>query len=310
MSQQVLITGGSGFIGAAIVERMLLNDFQVRILDDNSRGSLDRLSKVMSSVEFIEGSIEDYEIVKESCRGIDSVIHLAYINGTRNFYERPGAVLDVALRGILNLADSMKAAGVTKLIVASSSEVYQEPTVYPTPEEVPMVVPDLFNPRYSYGLGKIVHEFYGMHAMPFLESFKIFRPHNIYGPNMGNLHVVPQLIQKVATARKNGSKLVIEGDGSQTRSFCYIDDFVDAFDLVYRFGGHKGVYNIGSPKEISILNLVQTISEIMGYHGQIETSEAPLGGTSRRLPDLTKITALGYSPSVSIEQGIKACLNQ
>jgi dTDP-glucose 4,6-dehydratase/UDP-glucose 4-epimerase len=309
MSQNALITGGSGFIGAAIVERMLLNDFHVRILDDNSRGSLDRLSKVMSSVDFIEGSIEDCEVVKKSCVGMDSVIHLAYINGTRNFYERPDEVLDVAIRGLLNLADAMKASNVTKLIVASSSEVYQEPAIFPTPEEVPMVVPDLFNPRYSYGLGKIVHEFYGMHAMPFLESFKIFRPHNIYGPNMGNLHVVPQLIQKVASALKGDSTLVIEGDGSQTRSFCYIDDFVDAFDLIFKFGSHKNVYNIGSPEEISIIRLVQIISDIMGYDGKVETSNAPAGGTSRRLPDLTKITALGYSPSVSIEQGVKACLN-
>lgn len=309
MSQNVLITGGSGFIGAAIVERMLLNDFHVRILDDNSRGSLDRLSKVMSSVDFIEGSIKDYEVVKKSCVGMDSIIHLAYINGTRNFYERPDEVLDVAIRGLLNLADAMKASNVTKLIVASSSEVYQEPAIFPTPEEVPMVVPDLFNPRYSYGLGKIVHEFYGMHAMPFLESFKIFRPHNIYGPNMGNLHVVPQLIQKVASALKGDSTLVIEGDGSQTRSFCYIDDFVDAFDLIFKFGSHKNVYNIGSPEEISIIRLVQIISDIMGYDGKIENSNAPAGGTSRRLPDLTKITALGYSPSVSIEQGVKACLN-
>jgi len=308
MSRRILVTGGSGFIGAAIVKRLILNDFEVRVLDDNSRGSLDRLSKVMSSVEFVEGSIEDYKVLRNSCREIDCVIHLAYINGTKNFYDRPGDVLDVAIRGMMNLADAMKDNLVKNLTIASSSEVYQEPRVFPTPEEVPMVVPDLHNPRYSYGLGKIVQEFYGMHAMSFLENFKIFRPHNIYGPNMGKLHVIPQIIEKIKIAMQSNSSVTIEGDGSHTRSFCYIDDFVDAFDLIHQLGVHKNVYNIGTPYEISIMDLVKVIATEIGYKGEIKTSESPAGGTSRRIPDITKINALGYTPSISIEKGIKLCI--
>jgi dTDP-glucose 4,6-dehydratase/UDP-glucose 4-epimerase len=309
MSRRILVTGGSGFIGAAIVKRLVLNNYEVRVLDDNSRGSLDRLSKVIGSVEFIEGSIEDYKVLRNSCREIDSVVHLAYINVTKNFYDRPGNVLDVAIRGMINLADAMKDNSVKELTVASSSEVYQEPEVFPTPEEVPMVVPDLHNPRYSYGLGKIVQEFYGMHAMSFLKNFKIFRPHNIYGPNMGRLHVIPQIIEKIEIALQNDSYVTIEGDGSHTRSFCYIDDFVDAFDLIYQLGVHKNVYNIGTPYEISIMDLVKVIAAHLGYTGEIKTGDSPAGGTSRRVPDLTKINALGYSPSISIEKGIKLCIN-
>jgi nucleoside-diphosphate-sugar epimerase len=202
------------------------------VLDDNSRGKEDRLSDLLDDIDLRTGSIQDEDKVSRACIGVDQVIHLAYINGTKTFYERPSLVLDVAVRGFSVLADAMRDRGVNRLVLASSSEVYQSPSLFPTPEEVEMVVPSLENPRYSYGLGKIFQEFYSYHAMPFLDELLIFRPHNIYGPDMGNLHVVPQLIEKCTKAKKLGSTFYIQGDGSQTRSFCYIDDFILGFRLI------------------------------------------------------------------------------
>ena len=306
--KRVLITGGSGFIGAAIVNRLLELGHDVTVLDDNSRGSLKRLQRVKGDFKFIEGSITDKLAVTSACQSIDSVVHLAYVNGTKNFYERPGDVLDVGIRGMLNLGDAMFENKIPELVLASSSEVYQQPTVIPTPEKVSMVVPDLENPRYSYGLGKIVQEFYSFHAIKHLERLIIFRPHNVYGPNMGSLHVVPQLIEKFKHSRETGEALFIEGDGRQTRSFCFIDDFVDAFELIYMKGQHKNVYNIGTSDEISIRELAQKIAKLTGYTGSIETSKGPKGGTSRRLPDIKKIAQLGFIPKIGLEEGLRFCI--
>jgi nucleoside-diphosphate-sugar epimerase len=306
--KKVLVTGGSGFIGSAIVKRLLLLGCKVTVLDDNSRGSFTRLQDVMDQINFVVGSIEDIESVRLACEGNDLVVHLAYINGTKNFYDRPGDVLNVGIRGMLNLCDVMTELGIPDLMLASSSEVYQEASQIPTPEEVSMVVPDLTNPRYSYGLGKIVQEFYGFHAMKNLERFVIFRPHNIYGPNMGNLHVVPQLIEKCRLAISLGKPLEIEGDGSQTRSFCYIDDFVDVFELLFKGAKHRNVYNIGTSEEISIHDLSRLIARSLGFDGEIITSKGPIGGTIRRLPSIDKIQLLGFSQKVEIKDGIKLCI--
>lgn len=308
--KKVLVTGGSGFIGSAIVNKLLILGCEVTILDDNSRGSLERLKKINNRFKFINGSILDKNALKLACTDVDSVVHLAYINGTKNFYERPGDVLDVGIRGILNLSDVMSEFDIPELILASSSEVYQQPSVIPTPENIPMIVPDLENPRYSYGLGKIVQEFYGYHAMKTLKRFVIFRPHNIYGPNMGNLHVVPQLIEKCKMAIISGGSLEIEGDGTQTRSFCFIDDFVAAFEIIFELGKHRGVYNIGTLEEVSILDLAKLISNLMGFRGEINTSSGPIGGTSRRLPDISKIVNLGFDKKVSLESGLRICIKE
>ena len=308
--KRVLVTGGSGFIGSAIVNKLLALGCEVTILDDNSRGSLDRLKNINNEFKFIDGSILDKDALRLACTDVDSVVHLAYINGTKNFYERPGDVLDVGIRGILNLSDVMSEFDIPELILASSSEVYQQPSVIPTPESIPMIVPDLENPRYSYGLGKIVQEFYGYHAMKNLKRFVIFRPHNIYGPNMGNLHVVPQLIEKCKIAIDSGGDLEIEGDGTQTRSFCFIDDFVAAFEIIFELGKHRNVYNIGTLEEVSIIDLAKQISNLMGFRGGIKTSRGPTGGTSRRLPDISKIVNLGFDRKVSLESGLKICIKE
>ena len=225
-----LITGGTGFIGSALTRLLLERGFNVRVLDDNSRGNFRRLTDVMDSLDIREGDIRNADLVSKSLIGVDVVVHLAYINGTINFYERPREVLDVAIVGMQNVLEAMKANDVPELYLASSSEVYQYPDVFPTPEAVPLVVPDPFNPRYSYGLGKIVQEFMSIHADTFLKRLAIFRPHNIYGPDMGFQHVIPELCAKIVAEKSN--KVVLKGDGSQSRTFCHISDFVQGFGLL------------------------------------------------------------------------------
>src|SRR2546421_571322 len=193
-ADSVLVTGGTGFIGAALVRRLVADGRAVRVLDNNSRGSCERLGRLVDRVEVVEGDIRDSNLVREAAHGVDTVVHLAAINGTEFFYSRPELVLDVAIRGMLAVVEACRAEKVTNLFVASSSEVYQTPALVPTDEGAQLVVPDVFNPRYSYGGGKIATELiaanYGRSGF---HRVVVFRPHNVYGPQMGWEHVIPQM---------------------------------------------------------------------------------------------------------------------
>lgn len=303
-----LITGGTGFIGRNIVFALLKNNKNVRVLDNNFRGSTDALGVHAKDVDLIEGDIRNPEIVKKACRGIDSVVHLASINGTEFFYTKPEIVLDVSTRGIINVIDACLWQGVDELFVASSSEIYHEPKEIPTPEDVPMIIPDPYNPRFSYACGKIISEMLSIHyGNRYLRRSVIFRPHNVYGPSMGWEHVIPQLIIRMRRLSQKGSKLVnfpIQGTGKESRSFIYISDFVDGLMIVIKKGKHMETYNIGSTDEITISKLGQKIAKIYGKKAKIIAGKIQKGGTHRRVPNIAKIKKLGFKPKINLDTGL------
>jgi UDP-glucose 4-epimerase len=309
MTQQFLVTGGTGFLGAALVRRLVNTGHHVRVLDDNSRGAPRRLADIAGEIEMINGDVRDPEVVETAVRGNDCVIHLAAVNGTEFFYSKPDLVLDVGLRGILNVVDACRVCGVGRLVVASSSEVYQTPPFVPTDEKVPLVVPDVLNPRYSYGGSKIISELVAINAgRTAFERVTIFRPHNVYGPDMAWEHVIPQFcLRAIDQIRKHQSgplPFPIQGDGTQTRSFVHIDDMIDALVLVIERGDHLGIYHIGNPEELTIRAVATQIVAAFGRDVQILISEPPSGATPRRCPDISKLTALGFSPKISFSAGI------
>src|SRR5207302_7462718 len=135
-------TGGSGFRGSALVKALVREGETVRVFHDHSRGALRRLQEVAHDIEFVSGDIRDVAAVAAAMRGIDEVHHLAFINGTATFYSAPDVVLDVGVKGIVNVIDGCRHHGIGRLILASSSEVYQSPPRVPTHERAPIVVPD------------------------------------------------------------------------------------------------------------------------------------------------------------------------
>ena len=302
---KILVTGGTGFIGSHITRFLVKEGYSVRVLDNNTRGRNDRISDLTNDIEFIEGDIRDYSITEQACKKVDTIIHLAFINGTSNFYNHPDAVLDVALKGMLSLASAVSKWRIENLVLASSSEVYQFPKVFPTPESIEMIIPELVNPRYSYGLGKIVQEFYSYHAMPELNNLTIFRPHNIYGYDMGSLHVIPQLFEKALNSKKSTNSFIIEGNGDQTRSFCHISDFIQGFSLMFKSSTKKQIFNIGTSEEVSISELADKIAKIVGIENKALRGEMPVGGTIRRLPDISKLLSLGFEQAVTLDQGLE-----
>lgn len=304
-----LLTGGTGFIGAACARRLAQKGHQVRVLDNNSRGHERRLGDLAASIELVIGDIRDPQVVRDAVSGVDSVLHLAYVNGTRFFYERPELVLDVGVRGMINVLDACRAEGVTELVLASSSEVYQSPPSVPTAEDAPLTVPDVLNPRYSYGGGKLISELMTLNwGREGFERVMVFRPHNVYGPDMGWEHVVPQFALRLFELRDSAGpgpiRFPILGDGRQTRSFIYIDDFVDGVMAVLARGQHMNIYHIGTPDEVSIGEVAKTMAAVRGLDLELAFSEAPKGETSRRCPDISKLRALGFSPRTRLVDGL------
>lgn len=306
--KKVLITGGTGFIGRAIAEKTIREGNRVTILDNNSRGSIEKLSHLKGEFEFIEGDIRDLNTVIRATKMIDQVIHLAYINGTEFFYSKPYNVLDVGIRGMLNVLDSHQVNKFSELVLASTSETYQNAQVIPTPEDVPLVIPDVLNPRYSYGGGKIASELLAInYSRQSNLGVKIFRPHNIYGPNMGFEHVIPQIIKKIQQAMNINSsacEITIQGNGTETRSFCYIEDFLNGYEKVLKDETQLAIYHLGVNEEISIRTLIEKIAKIMGVDISIKTGNLLEGSPLRRSPDISKIRELGFRQEFSLETGL------
>jgi nucleoside-diphosphate-sugar epimerase len=305
----ILVTGGSGFIGSALVKALVRDGHTVRVLDDNSRGAPRRLKDVEGDIEFIRGDIRDPAVVARAVHGVDEVHHLAFVNGTEYFYSAPELVLDVGVKGMINVIDACRSESVGKLILASSSEVYQTPPLVPTDESAPLLVPDPTNPRYSYGGGKIISELMALnYGRKFFERVLIFRPHNVYGPDMGWEHVVPQFAKRVknVTATHPTGKLPFEmqGNGQQTRSFCHVDDLVSGVLVMRDKGEHLGIYHVGTLEEITIADLATRVATHGGREIELIEKPALAGGTERRCPDITKLAKLGYKPQVTLAQGL------
>lgn len=302
---KILVTGGAGFIGSHIVRYFVSKGIEVRVFDDFSRGSNSRIQDLHGQVEIIHGDIRSSRELVKASHDIDTLVHLAFVNGTENFYKFPNLVLDVAIEGILAIKDAIQTNHIKDVMLASSSEVYQAPSVFPTPEEIEFSIPSLENPRFSYGLGKIIQEFYLYHLSYELQNLTIFRPHNVYGTNMGNLHVIPELFEKALRTRTLKGKLEIQGNGNQTRSFCHISDFISAFGLIYSKRAGKEVFNIGTSEEVTIGHLAQEIAEITETQLSSINAEIPIGGTLRRVPDISKIEKLGFQQKVSLKSGLQ-----
>ncbi len=311
---KILVTGGSGFIGSGLVTALVRAGHSVRVLDDNSRGSPRRLKAVEMDIEFVAGDVRDADTVSKAAQGMDEVHHLAFVNGTEFFYTMPEFVLDVGVRGMLNVIDACRKHGIGTLLVASSSEVYQSPPQIPTAEDVALIVPDPLNPRYSYGAGKLISEMMAINfGRKFFERVLIFRPHNVYGPDMGWEHVIPQFalrLKALADAQPQGVlRFAIQGSGEETRSFCYIDDLVAGVIIVREKGEHLGIYHVGTTEEVAIADLARRVAAAAGRKIELVKGPPAAGGTPRRCPDISKLEKLGYKPRVPLDEGLKITLD-
>lgn len=301
-----LITGGTGFIGRAMARACVQRGEVVRILDNDRRGQASLLGDI--DVELLTGDVRDPATVARAVEGCERVLHLAAINGTRNFYERPREVLEVGVLGTHHLLEQASRAGVRDFLFMSTSETYQTPPRVPTDETVPLSVPDPRNPRYSYGGSKIAGELMTLHYGGF-ERALIVRPHNVYGPEMGFDHVIPEVAKKIIDAGPGGV-VGLQGGGNTRRAFIHIDDFVRGCLLTLERGESGRIYHVGTEDEVWIRDLAALIADVIDVPVSFREVVSPAGQTSRRCPDTSLLRGLGFEPRVSLRDGLVMTLGR
>lgn len=315
--KKTLIFGGAGFIGYHLSKHLSDQGHEVTIVDNFKRSAEDKEFKELISrnnVEFIKASILDKKTFENLDTDYDYVYHLCAINGTQNFYKIPVQVLKVGTVGTLNILDWFVKCKKGKILFSSSSETYggllkilNDKFKIPTPEEVPLVVNDPSNVRWSYGGSKILGEvaFHAYSQEHDLKKYVIIRYHNIYGPRMGYDHVIPQFIQRIVNKE---SPFKVYG-GQETRTFCYVDDAVRATQLVMETDStNQGTINIGrSDDEIKILDMLNKLFSIVNYKPPLDIQSAPAGSVMRRCPDTSKLQKIGFNPEVPLSKGLEIC---
>lgn len=303
---KIHVTGGAGFIGSRLVRRLVDEGHDVTVFDNISRGAVDKLDPVLDEIEFVEGDIRDYDALDDAVGSPDLIYHLAAINGTKHFYERPVEVMDVNIAGVQNATKIAAERDCDRLVFASSSEVYGYPTEFPTSEDHVLQIMNPENPRFSYAGSKIIGEQYVINKLRDTDTeYAILRPHNIYGEAMGEDHVIPEFIEQIVMDKP----FTIYGDGKQTRSFCYISDAVEGFYLAgTEERAADGIYNVGTQDEVTINELAERLFDVADISPDVEhtDSEELKGSTRRRQPDITKAREeLGYEPEVLLDEGLE-----
>ena len=307
---KIAITGAAGFIGRNLVSALAALGHDVLAIDNEFRGSFNSLGEKKNIKKITADVLEEKEVIG-LLKGCDAVYHLAAINGTRNFYEIPEKVLEVGLIGTYNVLKSVLKNNVKSFFFASSSEVYNNAQKIPTPENIQCIVPDVLNPRFSYGGSKICGELLTINLLRNTDvRYVIFRPHNVYGPEMGLDHVIPELVMKLTNQPSKqvvGStlKLNIEGNGKQTRAFIFIVDAIRAIVLATIKSSYTGIIHIGTEDEITIEFLVKEIAKCLGVKTKLVFTDSRPGGPNRRCPDTAKLQKLGFKNQTDLHKGLK-----
>jgi len=303
--RKILVTGGAGNVGSALANRLLQeNDTKVTVVDNLTTGSRTKLPLNSDVFKFIKADANDRTAMSEImlANHFDFVFHYAALVGVQRTQDNPVRVLD-DIQGIRNMLKLSKNLGVKRFFFSSSSEVYGEPVVIPQNEDTTPL-----NSRVPYAVVKnVVESFCRSYQQEFDLDFTIFRFFNTYGPNQTTDFVMAKFIALALT----NEDIPIYGNGSQTRTFCYVDDNVDT--CVKALNENKvinDVINIGGEIIISIKELAEKIIEITNSASKIIYLD-PLkdGDMTRRQPDNSKMKALLGRELISLEEGIKKLLD-
>ncbi len=304
--RNILITGGAGFIGSCLAEKLIEDPDNFCVLvDDLSTGDINKLpSKPQNNWKFIKCDINNYRDIAEVMLSFhfEYVFHYAAMVGVKRTQENPVKVMK-DIHGIENILNLSKNSGVKRIFFSSSSEVYGEPVELPQNEQTTPL-----NSRIPYAVVKNVGEaFLRSYNKEFGIEYTIFRFFNTYGPKQSKDFVMSRFI---ALALKN-EDLTIYGTGKQTRTFCYIDDNIEACTKAfYQNRFINDVVNIGGDEEITMLDLAKLIIKLTNSKSKIVFLPPLLeGDMMRRYPDISKMQQLLKRPPIDIEEGIKKILN-
>ena len=301
MKKRILVTGGAGFIGSHLSERLLNDGHEATCVDNFFTGTKDNIKHLLKNPDF---EIVRHDICFPLYVEVDEVYNLACPASPIHYQFDPVQTTKVNVLGSINMLGLAKRLKV-RIFQASTSEVYRNPTVHPQPETYWGHV-NTIGPRACYDEGKrcaetLFFDYYRQHKM----DIKVARIFNTYGtrmhPNDGR--VVSNFIMQAL----HNKDITVYGDGSQTRSFCYVEDMVDGIiRMMNTPKGFTGPVNLGNPSEVSILELAKLIIDLTGSGSRILFKPLPQDDPERRRPDTTLAQEkLGWKPTVSLEHGIR-----
>ena len=298
---KILITGGSGFIGSHIVEHYQDIAEEIRVLDNLRTGyrrNLDGLKHV-----FLEGSVTDREAVAKAVEGIDHVFHLAALVSVPESMAKPGECVDINVHGLLNVLEASAAAGVKKLVFASSAAIYGD---NPTVPKLETMLPE---PKSPYAITKLDGEYYLdlFHRERGLETAAI-RFFNVFGPRQdpkgAYAAAVPIFIEKAL----KGEDITVYGDGEQTRDFIYVKDIVGALSFAVETPGVTGVFNAGYGGQMTINDLANKIIASAGSDSKVLHGPERAGDVKHSRSSADKLRNAGWQPRHSLDDALAATL--
>ena len=303
---QVLVTGGAGFIGSHLVEALLEARFSVRVVDNLITGHWSNLSHLEGRYDRIQGDVADFEVCRRAVEGIGCVLHHAAIPSVPRSLSEPILSHACGPTATLNMLEAARQAGVRRFIFAASSSAYGETTELPKCEDM---LPQSVSP---YAAGKIAGEAY---VQAYARSTKLdgvsLRYFNIFGPRQDPSSPYSGVISLFAHRMSHGLRPTIFGDGTQTRDFTYVTNAVAANLAALRYPNplNGAIYNVGTGGRISLLDLVTAINRILGTDLKPEFQPARAGDVRDSQASLDRIRqVLGYEPTVSFEVGLKRYL--
>jgi UDP-glucose 4-epimerase len=299
---QFLVTGGAGFIGSALANRLVRDGHSVRVIDDLSAGDPSRL---LADVNFTRGDVSDKPKLWRLLHQVDCVYHLAARVSVPESVLYPREYNATNVGGTVALMEATRDAGVRRVVLASSGTIYGDQERQPVTEDM---IP---HPTSPYAVSKLASEYYvnTINALWGIESVCL-RIFNVYGPGQTippvHAPVIPQFVRQAL----GGGSLVIFGDGSQTRDYVHVEDVVTALVAAASAEGvNRHVINVGSGQETSVAQLIGIIERVTGRDAEVLHVRAESGSVGRLVADLTRARSLlGYEPRINLETGLRLLL--
>ncbi len=301
---KVLVTGGAGFIGSHLAERLLAAGDQVRILDNLSTGKRDNLPQV-STIEFIEGDIRNAQLVNRCVEGMDAVVHLAAVASVQASIDDPVTTHQSNFDGTLNLLEAARRKGIKRFLYAGSAAVYGDTVEIPVSEEVTP------KPLSPYAVDKLAGEYYLLY---YFNQYRLavtsFRFFNVYGPRQDPSSPYSGVISIFVDRLLRKQPVTVFGDGKQTRDFVYVADLADLLTMALRdTRGAGGVFNVGTGKSHSLLELLEHLEKLSGNKIEKRHEKPRLGDIQHSCADVSRLKSVyGRVPSTPFDQGLKKLL--
>ncbi len=298
-----LVTGGCGFIGSHLVERLLAAGHRVRVLDNLSTGTLANLASGRDAVEFLEGDITDPAAIAEACRGVDGVFHLAALVSVADSVARPMDNHLINATGTLHVLLAAREAGARRVVLASTAAVYGNDPVLPKREEMTPA------PASPYAAAKIAGEHYMriFHLLYGLETVSL-RFFNVYGPRQDPRSPYSGVISRFFAAAREGRPVVVFGDGRQSRDFIHVRDVVRALDAAMQSANAAdgAAINVATGRATDLLRLIELLGDRAGRNLEPRFEPARAGDVRHSLADISRARErLSFEPRITLEEGLK-----